>query len=127
MTVITENKRRVAAGLITVVVLLAIGFGVGRVTHGTATAQAAPPRAVTTIATVTTPATRPSRAPAGSLKRLQTRLASAHRAETRLRRDVKTRRHVAAQANSRVSRVRRCERDHEGARMARCLKAAVSK
>jgi hypothetical protein len=127
MTVITENKRRVVAGLITVVVLLAIGFGVGRVTDGTATAQAAAAHAVTTIATVTMPATRPSRAPAGSLKRLQARLASAHRAETRLWRDVKTRRHVAAQADSRVRRVRRCERDHEGARMARCLRATVGK
>jgi hypothetical protein len=123
MTVITENKRRVAAGLITVVVLLAIGFGVGRVTHGTATAQAA----AHVVTTVTTPATKPSRAAAGPLKRLQARLTSAHRTETRLRRDITARRRVAAQADSRVSRVRRCERDHKGARMARCLRAAVGK
>ena len=43
MSLIGENKRRVVAAMATLIVLLAIGFAIGRLSSGPAQARAAEP------------------------------------------------------------------------------------
>jgi hypothetical protein len=128
MSLIVENKRRVVAATATLIVLLAIGFAIGRLSSGPAQASAAESAAAaagTTSARVTpVPVTAVTTLRAGLLQAQRVsadatrQLAAARAANRQL-----SAAHQAAQG--RLADVRRCQSIGRPRVFRRCVKRAV--
>ncbi len=123
MTILTENRRRAIAGLLTIILLLAIGFGVGRLMHESSTVRAATDHLSPRTAAVTK--TAPAINPPPRTARLQRELASARKTDSRQRRSIASERHAIKRLHIRVNCARGCARDRHPAHMARCLRTTV--
>ena len=128
MSVIVENKRRVVAATVTLIVLLAIGFAIGRLSSGPAQARAAESAAAPTGTTtaLVTPAS------ATAVTNLRAGLLQAQRVSATATRQLAAARaanrqlsaaHQAAQG--RLADVRRCQSIGGPRVFRRCVKRAV--
>lgn len=126
MNVVAENKRRVLAAAAAVIVLLAIGFAIGRISSGPAQAQAAGP--APTRATTA----RMRSAPESATTSLRAELLQAQRAGDRAAEQlvaarVANRRLSATsrQAKARLRKVRNCQSIQRRAAFRRCVSMAA--
>ena len=124
MSLLAENKRRVLAGIATLVVLMALGFAVGRATSGPTAADAASRSAPSTrlpVASGHSPSLKADLANAQNARALTARqLANTQAANRRLR-------HVAANADRASARARRCRPIRAPQRLRRCVTAALDR
>ncbi len=126
MSIVAENKRRAFASLATLIVLIALGFAVGRATSGPAAATAASrsiPSNRVPVASGDSSAT-PLKADLG--KRQQAQLVPArHLAQAQaVNRQLS---HAAATAKRETSRARRCQHIHAPRRFRQCVSTALSR
>jgi hypothetical protein len=126
MSLIVENKRRVVAATATLIVLLAIGFAIGRLSSGPAQASAADSAAAGTTSARVTPA------PVTAVTTLRAGLLQAQRvsadATQQLAAARATERQLSAAhqaAQGRLADVRRCQSIRGPRVFRRCVKRAV--
>jgi hypothetical protein len=124
MSLAAENKRRLIAAIATLVLLIAVGFAIGRATNG-------PPTATPSRLTEAAAARR--RSPTASDSALKADLATSRRADSaaawqlaNLHAANRRLRDARARANRMRSRARRCQRLGAARRYRQCVTEALS-
>jgi hypothetical protein len=124
MSLIVENKRRVVAATVTLIVLLAIGFAIGRLSSGPAQARAAESAAAPTGTTTA----RATPASATAVTNLRAGMLQAQRVSATATRQLAAARAANRQliaTNRRLADVRRCQSIGGPRVFRRCVKRAV--